>query len=130
MNIDTILADIKRVRDEIERSAPTVRPMRLLESELCVRNSDRPRRVHHRRRGMTAAYHHRIQKKWVKRFGFELEYTAYQIDPSAMGMPGEPYLCVHPVIAMRMRARGVPAPSPSRSHPLSPSQRDLLGLWL
>ena len=76
MNVDTILADITLVRDQVARAAPAMCPMRILESELCVANSDRPRRVHRRRRGMTAAYHDRIQKKWVKRFGYELEYTA------------------------------------------------------
>lgn len=120
MNVDTIIADIKRVREQIECAPPAVRPIRLIESELCVRNSDRPRRVHRLKNGMTAAYHRRIQKKWVKRFGYDLEYTAYRIDPSAMGMPGEPYLVVHPVNARQLRSEPPPGCSLSRRQLLNP----------
>jgi hypothetical protein len=40
--------------------------MRVFESPL----ARMPARVHKRRRGMSEAYHRRVQKKWNKRFGY------------------------------------------------------------
>lgn len=131
MNVDTILADIKSFHAQFEQRAPSsIHYIRIVESELCVRDSDRPRRVHRRRRGMTASYHRRIQKKWAKRFGYEREYTAYRIDPRAAGLPGEPYLVVHRVIAKQLLEQGRPAPALGRSEQLGQAQREWVGLWL
>lgn len=78
--------------------------VQIIENVMMVKDSTKPRRVHTRRRWMSAAYHLRVQKKWVKRFGYAPEYLAMFVNPKAAGLPGSPYLCVHPVIAQQLRA--------------------------
>ncbi|HEX7907316.1 MAG TPA: hypothetical protein VF534_04390 [Paraburkholderia sp.] len=104
-----ILADIRHVHEQINRIADQpgefggLGPVKILENPMCVRDSDKPQRIHKRRRWMSDSYHRRIQKKWAKRFGYQPEYYAIAFDPRATGMPGESTLVVHPVIAQKMR---------------------------
>lgn len=45
----------------------------------CLVTSDRPNRKHKKKRWMSDTYHSRIQKKWNKRFGFEMDPAMYRI---------------------------------------------------
>jgi len=45
-----------------------------------------PTKRHKKRRNQSAAYHRRIQKKWIKRFGTTQEKCMFVIDPVAAGL--------------------------------------------
>lgn len=64
----------------------------------------KPIRIHKRRRNQSAAYHARIQKKWINRFGMCKEPCAYQLDGGQFGMGS--VLVVHPEVMRAMRAAG------------------------
>lgn len=55
-----------------------------------------PNRPHKRRRNQTAAYHARIQKKWLKRFGSHKERYAIFMNPRAVGLMGSPGFVLDP----------------------------------
>lgn len=64
-----------------------------------------PARAHKRRRNQTEAYHRRVQKKWLKRFGTKSVPGAYLMDARfAMpwAAPGRIVVC-HPEIAKLLR---------------------------
>lgn len=74
----------------------------LRESPLATTES-KPTRLHKRRRGQSAAYHKRVQKKWDKRFGKVATPCAFVLDGGRFG-PGS-ILVVHPSIAKSIRER-------------------------
>ena len=76
--------------------------IRFKESPLATRTV--PKRKHKKRRGQTAAYHRRIQKKWTKRFGMTVEQCAFFLDGGQFGMGS--MLVVSPAIAKQLRAAG------------------------
>jgi hypothetical protein len=76
--------------------------MQIVESRECVRKTNDPARPHKRPRWMSAAYHRRVQKKWLKRWGYRQEPCAYKIDPRAPAQLGEPYLVTHPRLAAKL----------------------------
>lgn len=43
--------------------------MPIFESENCLKETDEPLKKHKKRRNQTSAYHNRISKKWLKKFG-------------------------------------------------------------
>jgi len=47
-------------------------------SPLCVENTDEPVKEHVRKSGMSYNYHRRVQKKWVKRFGYVKKPALYK----------------------------------------------------
>lgn len=67
-----------------------------------------PARVHKHRRNQTEQYHRRIQKKWIKRWGYVEAPAIFVIDESVLAIgprgPRREALIVHPTIAQRMRA--------------------------
>jgi hypothetical protein len=80
--------------------------MRVYESPFAVTRE--PARNHKRTRHQTAAYHRRIQKKWLKRFGTIETPAVLMIDPSAAGlyeMGGQRYVA-HPKLMAAMRIMG------------------------
>lgn len=48
-----------------------------------------PRKVHYHKLGMKMSYHNRIQKKWIKRFGWENKPCMYK---TPMGIVCHPAL--------------------------------------
>lgn len=68
-----------------------------------------PVRRHKRRKGQSRAYHERVQKKWIKRFGLEEKPTAYQVNRSFLGHSG-PVLFAHPSIVEKLKAKAEPIP--------------------
>lgn len=66
---------------------------RVLTNRLCTARA--PVRVHKKRTNQTEAYHRRIQKKWIKRFGQKDVLTGFLIDNSFIGGRGRT-LVLHP----------------------------------
>lgn len=62
-------------------------PVRVFEHPLC--NRIVPNKVHKRRRGQSAAYHRRVQKKWNKRYGTHEEQVAFFINSSLFSLQAE-----------------------------------------
>lgn len=75
--------------------------MRVHESPFCTLPV--PNREHKRRRGQSASYHARVQKKWNKRFGMRRQPAAFVINGDALGMPMLNGLFVHPEYAAVIR---------------------------
>ena len=69
--------------------------IRIIEEPNCLEKTDTPKRIHRKRNGMSEAYHRRIQKKWVKRYGWELEPAMYAM--------GHGVLVGHPELIGRLR---------------------------
>ncbi len=67
--------------------------LRVVSSPLCEQPV--PVRKHKKRRNQTEAYHRRVQKKWVKRFGIKTEHVAFMINPRIVGLWGAPMLAMH-----------------------------------
>lgn len=55
-----------------------------------------PVRKHKKRRNQTSAYHRRVQKKWVKRWGTKKEECAFFINMDALGLGIGQRLVMHP----------------------------------
>ena len=56
--------------DPFRLSYPLVFGVDIRISPLCMRTESVPARLHKRKRSQSASYHKRVQKKWLKRFGF------------------------------------------------------------
>jgi len=99
-----VLASIKQVHNIMAEHTPMA-PIRILENPLCVRKSDQPNRIHKVRRWMSDQYHYRIQKKWVKRFGYAEVPTAYILPARKTGWGDMAESCVimHPTLARQLR---------------------------
>lgn len=79
--------------------------MKIVESPLCERKV--PAKRHKKRANQSVAYHERVQKKWVKRFGMKTERVAYMINPNAAGLFGYPsMLAIHPKDMVLLRNIG------------------------
>lgn len=63
-----------------------------------------PVRKHKKRRNQSKAYHLRVQKKWLKRWGTKTVPSAYVFNRSALGFgqQGE-VMVVHPSLAVLMK---------------------------
>lgn len=68
--------------------------IKVVESPLCEMTV--PARKHRKGRCQSEAYHRRIQKKWLKRFGTKKEKVAFMFNPAALGLPGEQSFALHP----------------------------------
>lgn len=76
------------LRGKAERAEAIYGGMRVIESEAALVKTDTPVRVHKRRRwDKSGKYHARIQKKWVKRFGYVYEPGIFMINKSALLRP-------------------------------------------
>jgi hypothetical protein len=93
---------ILRAMEEVARTLkPMPRPMRIVENALAVKAV--PVRKHQRRRGQTGAYHRRVQKKWMKRFGTKQVPCAYMVDNSYLGGVGQTMIA-HPSLVAKLRS--------------------------
>lgn len=70
--------------------------IRIIESLHAYKHTDVPNRPHTKTRSMSERYHTRIQKKWIKRWGYEIEYVCYKT-PQAFIM--------HPVMRRQLEAQ-------------------------
>ena len=72
--------------------------IRVYESENCLKETDEPREIHKwtGRKSSTGQYHWRVQKKWVKRWGYVMKPVMYE---TAQG-----FIC-HPSLAAELRRR-------------------------
>lgn len=52
--------------------------IRVYQNGNCLENTWFPVRPHIKKEWMTEAYHKRIQKKWIKRWGYVMKPVAYQ----------------------------------------------------
>lgn len=103
INAAGLLASINQVKADMERFTP-IAPIRVVESNLCVRKTGRPNKVHKVHRWMSDQYHRRIQKKWVKRYGLEEIPTAYVL-PAQKRWPSEVaelVVVIHPSLAAQL----------------------------
>lgn len=55
---------------------------------------DVPNKKHKKRSNQSAAYHARIQKKWIKRFGTHVENYALIVNNRALGLNGKETLFI------------------------------------
>lgn len=69
--------------------------MRVFQTPMATEPTDRPVRPHKKTRSMSEAYHRRIQKKWVKRFGYERKPCIFQTPHGFF---------VHPALMPQLRA--------------------------
>lgn len=78
--------------------------LRLVESPMAMQSVSVPKRAHKKRRNQTEAYHRRIQKKWIKRFGVTVKQIpcVFQVDGGRFGMGS--YLVVPPGMLKQLRA--------------------------
>lgn len=58
-----------------------------------VRETSAPVKKHKLKKWMSGSYHLRIQKKWVKRFGYVMEPCAYQTEVG---------IIIHPELAKKL----------------------------
>jgi hypothetical protein len=105
LTAEGLLESIRQVKAELERNAPVEPVVRIVESVYCLRQTDQPNKVHKVRRWMSDQYHYRIQKKWIKRWGYAKEPTAYKISgqQSYFNGPAESVVVMHPILAARLR---------------------------
>lgn len=75
--------------------------LRIRESPLAVKSA--PAKPHRKRRGQTDAYHRRVQKKWLKRFGTKQVPCAYMVDNSYLGGVGKTMIA-HPSLVAKLRS--------------------------
>lgn len=94
--MSTTLADVEREIEALRQMAPAA-PPRVRESPYAMQTV--PARVHKKRRNQSYAYHQRVQKKWVKRWGTKQVPCAYMVDAAAIGGSGK-ILLVHPDLGM------------------------------
>lgn len=105
LTLDGFLASMRRVQRQLEDAAPSPTLGGLQVQESIYATKTEPVKPHKRRRNQREAYHRRIQKKWVKRWGTKQTPCAFLIDNAAVGMRGKT-LVAHPkyVAALRLNA--------------------------
>ena len=69
--------------------------MRIYEDSNALEKTDVPMKIHKERIGQKLSYHLRVQKKWIKRFGYVYQPAIFQ---TATG-----FIC-HPIMAAKVRA--------------------------
>lgn len=74
--------------------------MNVISSELAVHMS--PARILKRKRWMSTAYHRRVQKKWVKRWGHKTTPGAFVMTSP---LTGRQELLMHPTLIAEMKAK-------------------------
>jgi len=52
--------------------------IRIYESIHAVRKTDIPNKIHVKRRSASKSYHNRVQKKWIRRWGYVMEPCFYK----------------------------------------------------
>ena len=104
LTYESILASIKQVHEIMAEQTPMM-PPRIIENSLCMRQTDKPVRRHKVRRWMSDSYHYRIQKKWIKRWGYLKEPTAYMMPAVKLGLSdrAESIVVMHPILAAQLR---------------------------
>jgi len=83
--------------------------MNVISSVLAVSLS--PRRVHRAKRWMSAAYHRRVQKKWVKRWGHTEKPAAYRMTNP---ITGAHEIVMHPDLIANIKATAKPFKPPQK----------------
>jgi len=68
--------------------------VRIFENMMCLEKTTDPMRRHVKRPWMRDSYHARIQKKWIKRFGWVMKPAMFQTPQG--------FIC-HPAIAGQLR---------------------------
>ncbi len=92
--LSEILANMERAIEALAKLEPAG-PLQVRESPYATQTV--PARVHKKRRNQRDAYHQRVQKKWVKRWGTKQVPGAYVVDASAIGGSGK-ILIMHPIL--------------------------------
>lgn len=69
--------------------------VRVFQTPMATELTDKPVRVHRQTRAMSDTYHRRVQKKWIKRFGYERKPSIYKTPHG---------LFVHPALMPQLRA--------------------------
>ncbi len=105
LTLDGLLAGMEKAKRELEQAAPLFAggALQVRESQYATRTE--PTRLHKKRRNQSAAYHRRVQKKWVKRWGTKQVPCAYLIDNGVLGLPGRT-LVAHPQHIAALRNLG------------------------
>lgn len=105
MTLDGLLAGMEKAKRELEQAAPLFAggSLQVHESQYATRTE--PTRLHKKRRNQSEAYHRRVQKKWVKRWGTKQVSCAYLIDNGVLGLPGRT-LVAHPQHIASLRNLG------------------------
>ena len=57
-------------------------------NSLCLEKTEDPQKVHVKKRWMRESYHRRIQKKWIKRYGYVMRPTMYEV--AGLGIVAHP----------------------------------------
>lgn len=86
---------------QVEALGPPPPSVRIYETESAVRNGPRTR-VYPRRRAKSERHWRRMDKKWTKRYGFQMLPTAYEAQCDIFGRP-EISIFVHPALAGEYR---------------------------
>jgi len=95
---------------QVEALGPPPPQVRIYETEAAVRIGPRAR-VYPRRRAKSDRHWRRMDKKWQKRYGFQMLPTAYEAQCDLFGRP-EISIFVHPALAGEYRAALKAAESP------------------
>lgn len=105
LTLDGLLDGIEKAKRELEQAAPLFAggALQVRESQYATRTE--PARMHKKRRNQSSAYHRRVQKKWVKRWGTKQVPCAYLIDNGVLGLPGST-LVAHPQYVAELRNFG------------------------
>lgn len=89
-NMLDMIMDAKR---RIEALGPAPPNFKLVQSPSALKRGPRVR-TYAKRRAKSLRHWHRIDKKWLKRFGYRMEPTAYQLPDGR----GNMLLVVHPIL--------------------------------
>lgn len=105
LTLDGLRESIEKATRELKQAAPLFAggSVRVHESPYATRAE--PEQKHKKRRNQSEAYHHRVQKKWTKRWGTKQVPCAYMIDNAALGGSGRT-LVAHPLHMVVLRNLG------------------------
>jgi hypothetical protein len=80
-------------------------PVRIIESWACTEQGDRVKR-YPRRKAKSVSHWHRMDKKWLKRYGYQRVPCIYEINVPTWFYDGAPTMTtfmVHPTLAAKLR---------------------------
>jgi hypothetical protein len=105
LTLDGLRQSIEVAMRELENAAPLFAGGALQVRESQYATMTEPTRTHKKRRNQSEAYHRRVRKKWVKRWGTKQVPCAYLIDNGVLGLPGRT-LVAHPQHIAALRNLG------------------------
>lgn len=73
-----------------------INAIKIVQDTNCTRETRTPIKIHTKKKNKN--YHKRIQKKWIKRYGMKIEYTAYKVNTGS----GYTIIC-HPKIYQELK---------------------------